>query len=414
MTSAPIRSGASTALDFTAALLQGALCLVVALVWTIAGGRLSPPWWSWWSWWLTPLMVLLSVLVLLLFASSRGAEVRNGGGAYELRGILIMVCSLAQVGFLLRENDEGMALREFALFTLGTAAFVGADQLGARIVGAWRRHWAYIFLGVALAAVGALFLSQGYVGTIGGTVLGAAPAPIVSAATVGFLAAWLGQPESPRPPLLVQLYAVTFPSLALFAFTADLGAGVVMFVGCATVLVVAHFTTWSSAQKPWPRLGRAVAVVLGGVAVLAVGALIMVKALPNGKFSAVAGPPGADLLGSPIELHRTAELLGDGRFLLVLIVLVLVVQLVVLASRTVRNARPATVSTFPMLLVVGIAAQVIVAFLAPVLGVLDSDLPVPMSMGALPVAADGASFLLTMVCVGLAFGVGSREPDLRS
>ncbi|GLY97805.1 hypothetical protein Acsp02_50590 [Actinoplanes sp. NBRC 103695] len=327
---------------------------------------------------------------LLLFAATLRFPRRAG----ELRGVLLTAGTLAAVGFVVRINAGlGLAWREWTLFTVATAAFLLAAQLGERFPQTARVWWAACGV-TALAAV-ALVAAEGPGGFRSAAQLaGAAPVPVLALGLAGLATAAAARwPEVIRRHRVYQGWGVAMPPLAVFAFTRDQGALALIGLPLLAVLVTLHLAAWRRPLRTLlPVAGAAVASVAAGAALLTT---------VGGPF--VRATRHRDLLGLPVGgTEQTAGWLS--RSTLLVISAVLMLQVVALLAGVVRHD--------PRAEAVPLAAAVTVLLVVQLAGPVAAGcgVPMPASLWTLPLASDGASFLITLAGSGFLIGAGSDVP----
>lgn len=374
--------------DLGSALLQGAMVLLLVL------SRSDPP--------LTASIAFIGVgscAYLLLSA----ATLRYPERAPELRGILTTAGTLAAAGFVLRLSPDPMsAMLEWTLFTVSVVALFLSTGWAATLrwtAGAW-----WVAAGLSLIAVIALVPARGPDGTRAAAQLAhSAPVPVLALALTAVAAAGAVRWRSPyRLSLTVRAWVVALPPVAVYAFTRDPAALFVVGLPLFAVLVT-HLTVL---REGWSRLLAVSSAVVVGV-VAAVAGLIAFR--PGGAFHLTGPEPARDFLGAlPGTTHAVAG--GAAVALLLLLAAVLIGQVTMLFGAILR--RPGTDRDEVLPFAAGVTVLLVVLLAGPIAA--GAGCPVPAGLAVLPLASDGASFLIVLAGAGFLFGAGSQDSTAAS
>lgn len=348
---------------------------------------------------------------LFLISAARSAQLAAVDGA-ELRGLLLVAMLLAQVGFVLRlsSREPWVAGLEWAVFLLAALLFLAAHEAGRRAVPI--RVWAVV-VGVLFAgATAAVILTphtphphipQGprlyWQQTM--------PAAVLAAALAGAIAlCFVWRPEGFRREA-IRAHVVAVPPLAVYAFTRDPGAAVLMCGATAGVVFAAGRLVWG---MTWPATLRPLAT---GVTATAAVATVLRLIDPERIFSVPPVPPERDLIGvwqAEGAVPLTAVGGRGAAAVLTLLVVVFAGQVSLLVARALRpDDRRTGTRAFQQVWAVALGGQVLVSLLAPLL-IEAFRLPGPSTLTALPFAGDGASFVLTFAALGMTFAA-AQHPD---
>ncbi|WP_030440437.1 hypothetical protein [Actinoplanes subtropicus] len=323
------------------------------------------------------------------------ATLRYPERAAELRGILTVTGTLAAAGFVLRLGpDPAGALREWTLFTVGAGVLFLSTGWPAGF--RWTTGGQWVAAGLTLAAAVALVPARGLDGTRAGALLAySAPVPVLALALTA-LAAGAARLSPARFSLTAQAWVVSLPPLAVYAYTRDPGALPLVGLPLFAVLVAAHLTGLGGG---WLRL---LAVSTSSVLCVVAGVAGLIAFHPGGAFR-LTGPASArDLLGAaPGTTGSVAG--GPAVVLLLALSAVLSVQVALLFAAVVRRPERDRDEVLPF--VAGVTVLLLVLLAGP--GAAGAGLPVPASLAVLPIASDGASYLITLAGVGLLFGVAA-------
>ena len=334
------------------------------------------------------------------------ATLRYPQRAPELRGVLTVAGMLAAAGFALRIGAGPMsAALEWTLFTVSVVVLFLCAGLGSGFrwtVGGW---WAAG--GLSLAAVVALVPARGPDGTRAAALLAfSAPVPVLAIALTGVAAAGAARWRSPsRSSLTVQAWSVSLPPLAVYAYTRDPAALPVVGLPLFAVLVAAQLTVLREGRR------RLLAVSAAVVTSVAAGVVGLIACHPGGAFHLTGPASSRDLFGAPPGTTRAAA--GTAAVILfLLLAAVLIGQVMLLFAAVVRRPGPDSHQVLPF--GAGVATLLVVLLAGPIAA--GTGLPVPAGLAVLPLASDGASFVIMLAGIGFLVGAAgdqrSGTPDL--